>query len=75
MNRQPVESSNIRSVGHDPEKNVLEVEFTNGGLYQYADVPAKVHEELIGADSVGKYFGANVRNSFKATRIDQKPQD
>ena len=70
MNRESVKSSNIASVGYDPEKSILEVEFTNGGLYRYADVPAKVHEELVGADSVGKYFGSHVRNSYKAERVD-----
>ncbi|WP_068080580.1 KTSC domain-containing protein [Polycladidibacter stylochi] len=64
MEREAVSSSNLASVGYEEETSVLEVEFNSGRIYQYYDVPQKTHEELIGADSVGRYFNAHVRNSF-----------
>ena len=39
MDRTPVQSSNIRSVGYDPASRTLEVEFHSSGLYQYSSVP------------------------------------
>ena len=38
MIRQPVSSSNIRSIGYDSESNTLEIEFHSGGVYQYFGV-------------------------------------
>ena len=66
MNRIPVESSNLKSVGY--EDNVLEIEFLDGGVYQYFDVPAALYEGLIQADSAGKYFWANIRGAFRYAR-------
>jgi len=39
MLRMSVSSSNISSVGYDPKTQTLEVEFHNGGVYQYFNVP------------------------------------
>jgi hypothetical protein len=75
MERHSVTSSNIRSVGYDPSSKVLEVEFSNGGVYQYADVPGQVYADLEAAESVGRYFSANIRNAFKATRIEHQPKE
>ena len=56
MKRQPVSSSNLRSVGYDPETKTLEVEFQNGSVYQYFNVPNNVYRELMAAPSHGRYF-------------------
>lgn len=69
MNRQPVSSSNIASIGYDSPSSTLEIEFNDGAIYQYFDVPAAVHSELLGAESVGKYFAANVKGAYRYTRV------
>jgi len=61
MNREPVQSSNLASVGYDISTNVLEIEFLNGGVYQYYGVPAQVHEGLMNAGSKGSYFYHNIK--------------
>ena len=43
MKRTSVKSSNILSVGHDPETNTLEIEFKGGGVYSYDGVSAAKH--------------------------------
>lgn len=67
--RQGVDSSNIESVGHDPDLNILQVEFKSGTVWQYADVPEDVFADLLrhaeAGDSVGKFFGKNVKPVFK----------
>lgn len=35
MERQYVSSSNIASIGYDPDNQVLEIEFLSGAVYQY----------------------------------------
>lgn len=61
MLREPVSSSIIRSIGYDPNIQTLEVEFSNGGVYQYANVPIELHEALMSAGSHGSFFGTEIR--------------
>jgi hypothetical protein len=69
MNRTPVSSSNVASVGYEPETLVLEVEFLHGGVYQYSGVPQEEYEALISASSVGGYLGANIKNRYPCSRV------
>ena len=63
MNRQKVKSSNLESIGYDPKKMLLEVEFSNGEVYQYHPVTEEAHKELMNAESQGKWFWANIRSN------------
>ena len=65
MTRTPVVSSNVVSVGYDAASKTLEVEFNGGAVYQYFGVPSSVHQGLLNADSVGSYFSAHVKFSYK----------
>ena len=69
MKRQTVESSNLASIGYDPENEILEVEFNHGGVYQYFDVPQDVYKDLMNAESHGKYFSANIRNDYEYVKL------
>lgn len=69
MNRTPVTSSNVASVGYDPKTMTLEVEFHSGFVYQYFDVPESIHLDLMRASSVGKYLNHNIKGSYRYTQI------
>lgn len=69
MDRESVSSSNIASIGYDESSETLEIEFLNGGLYQYFDVPQRVYEELIAADSHGKYLAANIKGTYRYSKV------
>lgn len=69
MERNPVSSSNLASVGYHEESQTLEVEFLKGGIYQYFGVPPYVHQELISAPSVGSYFAKNVKNAYSYSQV------
>ena len=56
MQREPVESSMLRSAGYHPERSILELEFNNGRIYRYFGVPQEVVVELMAAESKGRYF-------------------
>lgn len=66
MDRAPVSSSNIKSVGYDG--STLEVEFSSG-VYQYAGVPAETYTQLLAAESAGKFFAANIRGKFDSKKV------
>ena len=53
MHRDPVDSSSINSVGYDPKRQILEVEFVDGDVYQYFDVPQQTYEAFVQAESLG----------------------
>lgn len=61
MERKLVRSSNIKSIGYDEETKTLEVEFTNGGIYQYKEVPKEIYEGFSKTESIGSYFAKSVK--------------
>lgn len=63
MERIPVQSSNLASVGYDPATATLEVEFLNGSVYQYFGVPESVYEGLLNAPSKGSYLDQHVKKA------------
>lgn len=69
IQRIPVVSSNVASVGYDSQQRVLEVEFTGGGVYRYSDVPPEVFLDLMDAPSVGKHLNANIKGRYQHTKV------
>ena len=70
MRRLPVDSTSLASVGYDAGTAVLEIEFREGGVYQYYQVPARVHRELMSAESRGSYFTQFIRPTYRFRRMD-----
>jgi KTSC domain len=68
MQRTPVTSSTISSVGYDPGSRTLEVAFHSGAVYQYSGVPASVYQGLMTAASHGQYMDAHVKKAGYAYR-------
>lgn len=64
MERQHVSSSNIRSIGYDEDSQTLEVEFNNGGVYEYLGVPPSEHDALMQAPSVGSYLHTHIKGKY-----------
>jgi hypothetical protein len=66
----PTNSSMANAVGYDDEKNILQIEFHNGAVYQYSGIEEDTWEDLHQADSVGKYFNEKIRGKYQSERID-----
>lgn len=70
MKRVALQSSSLRSLGYDPEQQILEVEFSSGALYRYEAVPPEV-EALLEADSLGRHFNQVFKpQHYRYRRID-----
>lgn len=69
MNRTPVTSSNVASIGYDSNTMTLEVEFNSGSIYQYYDVPENVYQEFMRASSKGQFLNANIRLNYRCTKL------
>ncbi len=69
MQRQYVSSSNLSSIGYNALQMVLEIQFKDGAIYQYFDVPQGVYFGLVSAPSHGKYFHANIEHNYRYARV------
>jgi len=69
MERQSVSSSDINSVGYDSESHTLEIEFHNGDVYQYFDVPQSTYDALMHASSHGSYFHRYIKDRHRWVKI------
>jgi len=69
MQREQVESTTLRSAGHDAQSTVLELQFRNGAVYQYFLVPRGVYGDLMRAESKGGYFNQNIRARYPYQRV------
>jgi hypothetical protein len=64
-----VESSAIARVAYDPPDASLYLEFRDGAICQYSNVPLAVYRDLIGARSKGAYFNRQIRPHYRFRRI------
>jgi hypothetical protein len=48
---------------------MLQVEFIDGPVYRYQEVPHSIFEEFLQAPSHGRYFETNVKGKFEHRRI------
>lgn len=64
----PVDSSTLHDVAYDSERRRLVLTFVSGSVYEYADVPAVVARDLLGAESKGRYFNEHIRDQYRFSR-------
>ncbi len=69
VDRTPVASESIASIGYDADTATLEVEFRSGRVYRYFAVPATVHRRLVAADSIGALLNAEIRDVYPVAEV------
>lgn len=77
-----VESSQIHSIGHDPETKTLAIRFKGKdgkptSLYHYRNFTANNYREFRFADSIGSHFYKHIKPAvleFPYTRIEAAPK-
>ena len=67
MRRRLVNSSSVRSVGWSD--GTLELEYVNGSIYQYDDVPQTTFAALLAAPSIGAYVNTHIKPYFDYREI------
>jgi non-canonical purine NTP pyrophosphatase (RdgB/HAM1 family) len=70
MQRIPVESSDIVSIGYDEKTRILEIEFRGDRTYQYRDVEPEAHQYFMKAESHGLFFNSSINGRYRYKRID-----
>jgi hypothetical protein len=65
MELRDVDSSVLASAAYDDERNALALTYRSGRIYRYYGVPREVYEELLAAESAGKYLNEVIRNRYE----------
>jgi KTSC domain len=69
MERKKINSSGIRSVGYDAGSQTLEVELSDGSVWQYTKVPSEVHRRLMAAPSMVSFYRDSIEDDYSRRRI------
>lgn len=64
MLRQTLESDTIRSVGYQANYQTLEIETSDGHIYQYFIVPVSAYLALMNAESHERYFSDYIKGHY-----------
>lgn len=67
--RQPVQSSAIAKIGYSKRRHILEIEFVNGAVYRYLDVPVVVYRDLMSSKSKARFYDSNIRRHYRSVLI------
>lgn len=69
IERREVVSSNIAAFAYDSLMSNLLVEFKNGSVYEYVNVPREVFETATSAESAGRYFQSSIKPHYDFLRL------
>lgn len=69
MLHEPVQSTNVRSVGYDASSGTLQIAFHSGSLYEYTGVPAQLYAALIAARSKGGFVAQYIKGRYPYRKI------
>ncbi|MEV5962379.1 KTSC domain-containing protein [Kribbella sp. NPDC051952] len=67
MRRRPVNSSSVRSIGWSD--GTLELEYVNGSVYQYFEVPQPTYAALLAAPSIGAYINKHIKPYYEFREV------
>jgi hypothetical protein len=70
--RQSVQSTAIAKVGYSKRHHILEIEFVNGAVYRYFEVPFSVYRELMSAESKARFYDSNIRKRYHSALVRQR---
>ena len=61
----PLQSSLLSNVAYASSESILQLEFRDGAVYQFFDVPKEIYNRLLAAESKGNYFNRHIRAHFR----------
>lgn len=66
---EAIESSTLKAMGYDEEKQILALQFKTGSIRHYAGVPREVALELYTAGSRGQFFNAYIKGKYQVEEM------
>jgi hypothetical protein len=69
MERKRVNSSRLRSVGYDEKNQTLEVEMSNGQVFQYSRVYPEVYRRFMAAPNPTTFFDDKIAEEYTPRKV------
>jgi hypothetical protein len=69
VERKRVNSSKLRSVGYDEKSRTLEIEMSNGQVFQYVGVYPEVYRRLMAAPNPTTFFDDKIAEEYTPKRV------
>ncbi|MFD0765659.1 KTSC domain-containing protein [Mucilaginibacter lutimaris] len=71
MRRRKVQSTALQSIGYDPDKHILELEFRdNGGVWQYFNVKPAAYKKFVNSESLGNFFVTRIKGKYPEEKVE-----
>jgi len=64
-----ITSSNLKTATYNTEEKTLMVEFNNGAIYEYNEVPWEIFTKFRMAESQGKFFNTSISKTYKYQKV------
>ncbi len=65
MKMQRVDSSAVSRVGYEEPEHLLRLEYSNGGVYDYLEVPEEEVGRLLQSESIGRYVNRRIKPRYR----------
>lgn len=69
IKREPISSSALAAAGYSKQRHILEIEFINGAVYRYLNVPPSIYRDLMSAGSKARYYDSNIKGAYPSFRL------
>ena len=69
MERKRLNSSKLRSAGYDEKTRVLEIEMSNGDVFQYIGVYPEVYRRFVAAPNPTSFFDDKIAEEYSSKRL------
>ena len=69
MERKRVNSSKLRSVGYDEKTRTLEIEMSNGQVFQYPGVYSVVYRRFMAAPNPTSFFDEKIAEEYTPKKV------
>lgn len=66
---EPLASSMVKAMKHDPATGTLQLQFKNGSTFEYNGVDDGTADALRTADSAGKFVHENIRGQYPHKQV------
>jgi KTSC domain len=69
VRRKPLISTALAAAGYNKRHHVLEIEFCNGAIYRYLEVPPSTYRKLLAANSKTRYYDSEIKGRYRSVRL------
>lgn len=70
LNRIPIDSSMIEAAAYDKDSKALYLQYVNTGkVFAYEEVPENIFQELLHADSVGRFVRSEIKGLYSGYQV------